>query len=326
VSVTPWMLPVVPVLEKKTIEALLERGARLDGRRLDQYRSIEVQPGYVGKAEGSALVKLGDTMVLAGVKMDIAKPFPDTPDEGILVVHAEFVPLASPVFEPGPPDENAIELARVVDRSLREIGVVALDRLVIEPGEAVWRIYVDIYVLNHAGNLLDASMLATMAALMTTRVPVVRREGDAFRIERGRYASLLPLNHQVVTVTVAKIGDRLIVDPSFEEELVADVRLGVAVSEDSRIAGMQMMGMGYMSEDEVNKAVGMALNLSRQLHRVLEERVKPYREKLLKEIIEKGELLEPTIEARIVSPTRGLEEAAEEPTYEMEGGGESERG
>ncbi len=325
-SVTPWMLPVVPVLEKKTIEALLERGARLDGRRLDQYRSIEVQPGYVGKAEGSALVKLGDTMVLAGVKMDIAKPFPDTPDEGILVVHAEFVPLASPVFEPGPPDENAIELARVVDRSLREIGVVALDRLVIEPGEAVWRIYVDIYVLNHAGNLLDASMLATMAALMTTRVPVVRREGDAFRIERGRYASLLPLNHQVVTVTVAKIGDRLIVDPSFEEELVADVRLGVAVSEDSRIAGMQMMGMGYMSEDEVNKAVGMALNLSRQLHRVLEERVKPYREKLLKEIIEKGELLEPTIEARIVSPTRGLEEAAEEPTYEMEGGGESERG
>ncbi len=321
-SVTPWMLPVVPVLEKKTIEALLERGARLDGRRLDQYRRIEIQPGYVGKAEGSALVKLGDTMVLAGVKMDIAKPFPDTPDEGILVVHAEFVPLASPVFEPGPPDENAIELARVVDRALREIGVVALDRLVLEPGEAVWRIYVDIYVLNHAGNLLDASMLAAMAALMTARIPVVRREGDAFRIERGRYTSLLPLNHRVVTVTVAKIGGRLVVDPSFEEELVADVRLGVAVSEDGRIAGMQMMGMGYMSEEEVNRVVNIALNVSRLLHKVLEEKVEPYREKLLKEIIEKGEALEPTIEARLVSPTRGMEEVAEEPTYEI--GGESE--
>ena len=324
-SVTPWMLPVVPRLEKETIEALLERGVRLDGRRLDQVRSIEVQPGYVEKAEGSALVKLGDTMVLAGVKMDVTSPFPDTPDEAVLVVHAEFVPLASPVFEPGPPDENAIELARVVDRALREIKAVALDKLVIEPGKAVWRIYVDIYVLNHDGNLLDASMLASMAALMTARVPALTREGDAIRVVRGRYTGLIPINHRVVTATVAKIGPRLIVDPSFDEELVADVRLGVAFSEDGRIAGMQMMGMGYMSEKEVETAVEMASRAATLYHRILEERVAPYRRKLLEEIVEKGELVEPTIEARVASTTRSIEEAVEETTYELGEEGTGER-
>ncbi len=316
-SVTPWMLPVVPRLEKETIEALLERGVRLDGRRLDQIRSVEVQPGYVEKAEGSALVKLGNTMVLAGVKMDVTTPFPDAPDEAVLVVHAEFVPLASPVFEPGPPDENAIELARVVDRSLREIKAVALDKLVIEPGRAVWRIYVDIYVLNHDGNLLDASMLASMAALMTARVPALSREGDTIRVVRGRYTGLIPINHRVVTATVAKIGPRLIVDPSFDEELVADVRLGVAFSEDGRIAGIQMMGMGYMSEREVETAVEMASRAATVYQRILEEKVTPYRKKLIEEIIEKGELVEPTIEARVASTTRSLEEAAEETTYEL---------
>ncbi|AEM39600.1 3' exoribonuclease [Pyrolobus fumarii 1A] len=316
-SVTPWMLPVVPRLEKETIESLLERGARLDGRRLDQIRSIEIIPGYVGKAEGSALVKLGNTMVLAGVKMDITQPFPDTPDEAVLVVHAEFVPLASPVFEPGPPDENAIELARVVDRALREIRAVALDRLVLEPGKAVWRIYVDIYVLNHDGNLLDASMLASMAALMATRVPAVRRTGEGFAIERGRYTGLLPINNRVVTVTVAKIGSRMVVDPSFDEELVADVRLAVAVSDDNRIAGLQMMGMGYMTEKEISTAIEMAMRTAPVLLKALQEKVEPYRKKLLEEIMEKGEIVEATMEARLAAPTRSIEEAVEDTTYDI---------
>ena len=321
-SITPWMLPVVPRLEKETIEALLERGVRLDGRRLEHVRSVEIQPGYVGKAEGSALVKLGNTVVLTGVKMDVTQPFPDTPNEAVLVVHAEFVPLASPVFEPGPPDENAIELARVIDRSLREIRAVALDKLVLEPGKAVWRIYVDIYVLNHDGNLVDASMLASMAALMTARVPAVERQGDTFRVVRGRYTGLVPINHRVVIATVAKIGSRMVVDPSFDEELVADVRLSVAFSDDGRIAGMQMAGMGYMTEREVQTAVNLASRASQVYMRALEKYVEPYRRKLLEEIVERGELIEPTIEARVAAPTRSIEEAAEEETFEMQPGGE----
>lgn len=283
-SITPPFQPVVPKLKRYTMGTLLSRGVRLDGRKLDEVRRIEIVPGYIERAEGSALVRLGQTVVLAGVKTDIVAPFPDTPNEGVLVVHAEFVPLASPTFEPGPPDENAIELARVIDRSLREIKAVALDQLVLEPGKHVWRLFVDIYVLNHDGNLFDASMLAAMAALLSARLPVAVKTEDGYRVDRSRFTRVVPVNRRVVTVTLAKIAGKLVVDPTYEEEQVADTRMVVAVSDDGRIAGIQKTGMGDLEYREVLSAVAIAVNKASIYHKALEDMVLPYRAKIEEEL------------------------------------------
>jgi exosome complex component RRP42 len=312
VSVTPSNRFVISKLKKHTMKSLLSKGLRLDERHLGDVRKIEIVPGYVERAEGSALVKLGETMVLAGVKMDIVAPFPDTPNEGVLVVNAEFVPLASPTFEPGPPDENAIELARVVDRSLREVKAVALDKLVLEPGKHVWRVYVDIYVLNHDGNLYDASMLASMAALMSTGVPHAVKSENGYVVDRTSYSGLLGINRKVVTVTIAKIGSKLVVDPTYEEEQLADAALIVAVSDDGNIVGMQKIGPGSFSYEEVISAVELALDKGRVYIGALESAVQPYRDKLLKELEQQPQ--QPTIS----SPRRPIE-VEEQPAIETEG-------
>ncbi len=284
-SITPWEQPVMPKLKRRTLESRLARGTMVDGRRLTDYRQVVIEPGYVDyRAEGSALVRLGSTLVLVGVKMDLVQPFPDAPNEGVLMVHAEFVPLASPTFEPGPPDENAIELARVVDRSLREPKVIALDKLVIEPGKTVWRVFVDIYVLNHDGNLFDASMLASMAALMVTRVPAIVKTEEGYQVDRTRFTGLLPVNRRVVTVTLAKLAGKLIVDPTFEEEGVADTRLVVAVTEDGMIAGMQKTGMEGLTERELETAVNLAIEKSRVLFAALDKYVTPALRQLEEEL------------------------------------------
>lgn len=272
-STTPSNIPILPKLKKESIKTLIAKGLRVDGRKLDEYRKIIIEPNYIPKAEGSALVRIGETIVLVGIKMEVGQPFPDTPDEGVLMVNAEFVPFASPTFEPGPPDENAIELARVIDRSLREIKVIDLEKLAIIPGQKVWIVWVDIYVLNHAGNLLDASSLATMAALMTTKIPKVEVEENEIKIDKTMKEQPLPLNHRVVTVTVGKLDEYLLVDPTDEEELVLDAKLAISVSEDGRIAGMQKMGPGDFTLDEVNKAVELALKSAKSLHGILEEYV-----------------------------------------------------
>ncbi len=272
-STTPSNIPILPKLKKESIKTLIAKGLRVDGRKLDEYRKIIIEPNYIPKAEGSALVRIGETIVLVGIKMEVGQPFPDTPDEGVLMVNAEFVPFASPTFEPGPPDENAIELARVIDRSLREIKVIDLEKLAIVPGQKVWIVWVDIYVLNHAGNLLDASSLATMAALMTTKIPKVEVEENEIKIDKTMKEQPLPLNHRVVTVTVGKLDEYLLVDPTDEEELVLDAKLAISVSEDGRIAGMQKMGPGDFTLDEVNKAVELALKSAKSLHGILEEYV-----------------------------------------------------
>ena len=291
VSITPWEQPVIPKLKRYTIASLLAKGVRIDGRKLEQFRPTDLIPGYIDRAEGSALVKIGNTTVIAGIKVDLAEPFPDTPNEGVLVVNAEYMPIASPYIEPGPPDENAIELARIIDRSLREMRVIPLDKLAIEPGKVVWRVYVDVYILNHDGNVTDAAMLAAMAALMTTKMPGLVKEGGEYKVDRTRYVGLLPIDHRVVSVTISKIENKLIVDPNYEEETIADVRLFVAISEDGRIAGLQKMGMGAISLTEVDKAINIAINLSKQLLDVLEEKVGRHRAELEKIFAEKKEII-----------------------------------
>ncbi len=274
-SLTPTPQPVMPRLKRDTVLSLLRKGYRLDGRKPEDYRPITIQLNPVPKAEGSALVRLGDTMVMVGVKTEIGEPFRDRPFEGVLQVHAEFVPLASPSFEPGPPDENAIEAARVIDRCLREPKAVKLDELVIIPGKKVWVVFNDIYLIDHDGNVIDASMLATMVALNNTKLPKITGiEGDNVIVDRATRETPLPLSLNVVTVSLAKIGDYIIVDPNLDEELIADARLTIGVDSLGRIVGMQKMGMSGFTETEIDYAIDLALRKARELHGVLEKVLK----------------------------------------------------
>ncbi len=195
----------------------------MDGRGPLDYRPITVETHVIEKAEGSARVTIGNTQVIAGVKVDLGDPFPDTPDKGLLIVNAEVLPLASPYAEPGPPDEDAIELARVVDRGVRESQMLNLSELALLPGKRVYAVFVDVSVLNVDGNLFDTTSYAVVAALATTRMPgytVVNGE-----VKKTGETPPLPIQTIPVSVTMARIGDVIIVDPTSEEEAVMDARI-----------------------------------------------------------------------------------------------------
>ena len=126
-------MTISPTIKKNYLQKLAEQNKRSDGRKFNDYRPVSIEPGVISKAEGSARVKIGNTQVVAGIKMDMGEPYPDTPDAGVMTTAAELIPLASPDFEAGPPRENAIELARVVDRGIRESNVIELEKLCLEP-------------------------------------------------------------------------------------------------------------------------------------------------------------------------------------------------
>jgi len=172
-------------VKQQQIAQLMSKGKRLDGRGLNDYREIKVEMGVIEKAEGSSRVLLGKTEVLVGVKIGIGKPFPDTPNEGVLTVNVELVPLASPTFEPGPPKEDAIELARIVDRGIRESKAIDLGKLCLEPGKKVLVVFVDVYVLNYDGNLIDASAIATLGALLNAKMFKYEVEEGEVKVKPG---------------------------------------------------------------------------------------------------------------------------------------------
>jgi exosome complex component RRP42 len=261
------MSSLVTKVRLRQIEALLEKGQRLDDRGLLDTREIKIEQGIIEKAEGSARVYLGKTEVLVGVKVETGEPFPDTPNDGVMTVNAELVPLASPNFEPGPPDENSIELARVVDRGIRESHAIDTAKLCIEPGKKVFVVFVDVYVLNHDGNLIDASALAAIAELMNTKMPNYEIKDGELKIKQGY--TPLPMKSHPITVTIGKISNKLIIDPWLEEEQVMDSRITFASNEEGNICAIQKGGSSYFTPQQILEASKIALNKAAELRKKL---------------------------------------------------------
>ena len=261
------MSSLITRVRKKQMEQLIEKAKRLDGRGLVDFRDVNIEQGVIEKAEGSARVLLGKTEVLVGVKIETGTPFPDTPNEGVLTVNAELVPLASPNFEPGPPDENSIELARVVDRGIRESKAIDNEKLCIEPGKKVFVVFVDIYVLNHDGNLIDASALAAVAALMNTKMPNYEVKDGEVIIKQGY--TPLSIRSRPITVTIGKIKDKLIVDPWLEEEQVMDSRLSMAFNDEGKICAIQKGGSGCFTPQQILEGMKLIKEKTAELRKKL---------------------------------------------------------
>ncbi|MDE1825185.1 MAG: exosome complex protein Rrp42 [Candidatus Micrarchaeota archaeon] len=241
------------------VRELLNKGVREEGRDPFEYRQIKITHSLLPNAEGSAQVEIGNTRVLVGIKLDVATPMPDKPNEGNLMTMAELLPLASPEYEPGPPSPDSIELARVVDRGIRASSMVDLGSLFIEE-EKVWSLFVDIYVLNFDGNLFDACMLAAVAALSNTRMPKYEN-GEAVRTgELGR----LKTNNIVTSCTFAKVGNKILLDPDGSEEAVADARITIA-NDEKVVRSMQKGLAGAFSQEEVEDLIGRSFDKSKEL-------------------------------------------------------------
>jgi len=260
---------MVEETNKKYITSLLDKGMRVDGRALDKYRDITIEYGISSKsAEGSARVTIGETVVVAGVKFEVGNPFPDKPDMGTIIVNAELLPLSSPEFESGPPAAQSIELARVVDRGIRESKALDFKKLCIKPGEKVWLIFIDIYPLNDAGNLFDAAALAAFAAVKDARFPKYDESLDKVVYDE-RTDKKLPLANLPVACTVIKVNGKMIVDPSTEEEASMDARLTVASLDNGNICAMQKGGVKPLSAADVASMVDLALEKSKELRKLL---------------------------------------------------------
>ena len=267
-SLTPHLPPLAKI-EQKTLVDLIAGGKRLDERSATDYREMKIEVGVIDKAEGSAQVHLGKTKIMVGVKVDAGEPFLDTPDQGVLTVNAELVPLASPEFEPGPPGENAIELARVVDRGIRESGAIDIKKLCVIPGKKVYVIFVDMYVLDHDGNLIDAAAIAAFAALLNAKIRKYELSGETVTFT-SEYEPL-PIQNYPSTITTVKIGNSLIIDPSLGEENVAEARLTVTVDKDDKICAMQKGGLGTFTRKEVETTVANAIAKSGEIRQKILE-------------------------------------------------------
>ncbi|MEM4260036.1 MAG: exosome complex protein Rrp42 [Candidatus Woesearchaeota archaeon] len=250
------------------IEKLLSKNVRIDSRKKLDYRDISIEVGFLKTAEGSARVKIGETEIIAGVKMSIEKPFPDTPEDGLLMIGTELLPLSNPKYEGGPPSIESIEVSRVIDRAIRESRCIDTKKLCIEKGEKAWTVNVDLCPINDDGNLFDAGFLAAMAALLNTRFP----EYDGEKVDYTKKTNKnLPINKIPISVTVLKIGENFFVDPLEDEENVIDARLTVASLDENTLCALQKGGDHSLRLEDIKTMIEISIEKARELRKYIKQ-------------------------------------------------------
>ncbi|VVB76645.1 Exosome complex component Rrp42 [uncultured archaeon] len=256
----------VKVNNREYISGLLGKGTRETTRGFSDYRKIGLTLGALPQAEGSAMADMGDTKVLAGVKLGVGTPLQDKPGEGTLITSTELLPMASPRYETGPPSPDAIEFARVVDRGIRAANIIDTKALFIEE-DKVWNVFVDIYVLNYDGNLFDAGTLAAMSAILTAKQP--RFEDGAAIRDNG--LSRIKTNGKIVTsCTFGKLDGHVLLDPDGNEEDMMSSRVTIA-NDEGAIRAMQKGLRGAFSVEEVEKAIDVTFERSKELRSIVKK-------------------------------------------------------
>ena len=112
------------------------------------------------------------------VTCEVVEPPASRPNEGRLMISVHLSPMAAPHLEQGRGNDIVDELQQQLSRNIKDSKCLDLESLCILAEDSVWQLRLDVTVLNHCGNLLDACNLAGVAALRHFHRPDVTVEED----------------------------------------------------------------------------------------------------------------------------------------------------
>jgi len=216
--------------------------------------------------------------VTASVSADLVEPSPERPEEGTLLFSVDFSPMASPFFEPNRPSPKSIEVARMVERCVKDAGALDTETLCVLAGVKVWAIRVDIRVSNYEGNMTDCCALAAIAALRAFRRPDVTVVGSTVTIHPPADQQPVPLalHHTPITNTFAVFEEANVIvhDPSLMEDLTCDATITVAMNTAKEVCALQKSGGYAVTKAQLNECLNVAfkrtVDVSARLEEVLE--------------------------------------------------------
>lgn len=238
--------------EREFLLKAIEEKKRLDGRQTYDYRSIKIT---FGSDYGCCFVDLGKTKVMAQVSCELVVPKESRPSEGIMFFNIELSPIASPGFEMGRQSELLVKLNRQLERCLRNSKCIDTESLCVVSGEKVWQIRVDVHVLNHDGNLMDAGSIAAITALCHFKRPDIGIHGEEVTVYGPEERDPIPLSiyHMPICVSFSffQQGTYLLVDPCEKEERVMDGLLMIAMNKHREICSIQSSGGIMLLKEQV---------------------------------------------------------------------------
>jgi len=267
--------------EKDFILKSLEDDYRIDGRRPLDFRRVTLRFQEDGRTE----VSLGRTRVLAAGSCEIVEPHADRPAEGMINLATEFSPMGNLSFDYNRPLDEVIAINRVVERGIKESKALDTEALCIISGRKVWNVKIDLKILDDGGNLVDATSLAAVAALLAFRVPEVSVQGDDVRVYSKEEREPVPLciHHVPIAVSFAFFteGSIAVIDPSNREEQAMEGTMTIMMNSQRELCGIFKGGGVAVDRALVKECMEVASMKAQEIDEVLRDSVKKYNESRL---------------------------------------------
>ena len=230
-------------MKDKTIKLLNKKGLRLDGRKLDELRSVKLEVGILPNADGSAYIEHGKNKIIAGVfgPREMHPKHLQRADRMVLRCRYHMAPFSVPERKSPAPSRRENEISKVIRDSL-------LPSLFVENYP---RTGVDLYieVLQADGGTRCASITAASLAL-----------ADAG----------LPMRDIVVACAAGKVNGKIALDLMDTEDKVGDADVPVAYMPNLNAITLLQMD-GKLSTKEFGEAVKMAIEGCKKISNIQKE-------------------------------------------------------
>jgi ribonuclease PH len=233
-------------------------------REAGELRPVEIEPGFVRSATGSALISVGETRVICTASVEESVPrWMAGQGRGWVTAEYGMLPASTGQRKPrdvtkGRADGRTVEIQRLIGRSLR--GVIDFAAL----GERT--IYVDCDVLQADGGTRCASITGGMVAL---RLACERLVADG-RLER------VPLTGVVAAVSAGIVGGTPLLDLDYREDSTAEVDANVVMTGDGGLVEVQATAERTpLSRAHLDDLLALAADGIEQLRRAQDAAVAP---------------------------------------------------
>ena len=230
---------------------------RIDGRAPNQLRPVKIVPDYLKFAEGSVLIRVGDTRVICAVTIeDRVPPFLRGKGTGWITAEYSMLPRAGAERSQREASRGKIggrthEIQRLIGRSLRT--AVDLTRL----GERT--ITLDCDVIQADGGTRTASITGAYVALARAM---------------KRYGMEHLIAGQVAAVSIGLVGGQLLLDLNYAEDSTAEVDMNVVMLGNDRFVELQGTGeQKAFSREQMNQMVDLAAGGIRQLFELQQQAI-----------------------------------------------------
>lgn len=266
--------------ERAFIHHGVQDDLRCDGRSRLDYRPIVLETGLVSNASGSARLRLANSDILVGVKVELASPLPEKPKEGKLEFFVDCSANATPEFEGRGGEDLANEISCFLQRSYSSGQTLKLTELCVLEGLQCWVLYVDILILECGGNLFDAVSLAVKSALYSTEIPTVKvaaMDGNEPELELSDDpfdTKRLEIQNAPCVVTLMKIGNHFLVDPTAEEETCSSSGVIVSVTDNKKITAVRKIGSGSLHQESLSSMLQTGAEIGAVLNKILMDKLK----------------------------------------------------